>query len=217
MSGGGGGSGYISPQCLSSVVSDLAAATEAGTAGGGAGGSTSSLYVAGVGTGGSGVALSGTGVGGPGGAGRVVVRAVCPLGHYCPGGAAGVVECPLGHYCPAGSDAPVECPGGAVVVGAGFSSEGDCFLEEVFVFTGGVQSYVVPENVTAVVVHVWGAGGGGGKSHCGRMKVFMKEATMMLTLAYVCRVQHLSLLPILLYCARRILGLVACHMTPLGR
>jgi hypothetical protein len=43
----------------------------------------------------------------------------------------------------------------------------------VFLFTGGVQSYVVPENVTAVVVHMWGAGGGGGKIRCDEMICFL--------------------------------------------
>ena len=130
------------------------------------GGNTSSLYVAGVGTGGSGVALSDTGDGGPGGPGLVVVRAVCPLGHYCPGGAAGVVECPAGHYCPAGATEQVPCPTGSAVFAQGLTTEEACLGQQVFAYTGGLQSYVVPENVTAVVVHVWGAGGGGGKIRC---------------------------------------------------
>ena len=71
-------------------------------------------------------------------------------------------------------------------------------------FTGGVQSYVVPENVTAVVVHVWGAGGGGGKNRCDEMVLFLNVGGDDDGDAYVYSVYFLSLPPDLLCCASRI-------------
>ena len=79
---------------------------------------------------------------------------------------AATATCPasLGHYCPAGATEQVPCPAGSAVFAEGLTTEEACLCQQVFAYTGGLQTYTIPAGVTAIVAHMWGAGGGGGTS-----------------------------------------------------
>ena len=95
LSGGGGGSGYVdgfNDEYYSvhprTVTGTLTVPPE----------QSDPDYIAGIGVGGG---SSQSSDGTSGGAGLVVVRAVCPEGYYCPAGAAAAVRCPALHSCTA--------------------------------------------------------------------------------------------------------------------
>ena len=101
---------------------------------------------------------------------------------------AATATCPAssGHYCPAGATAQVPCPAGSAVFAEGLTTEEACLGQQVFAYTGNLQSYTIPAGVTAIVAHVWGAGGGGGKKHFARVIVFLSVTkTRMLTFASI--------------------------------
>ena len=119
----------------------------------------------------------------------------------CVGAVATTCPATAGFYCPVGATEQVACPAGSAVFAEGLTTEEACLGQQVFAYTGGLQSYVVPENVTAVVVHVWGAGGGGGKIRCDEMICFFsyEAVTMLKCVSFI--VHHLSLPADLLCCA----------------
>ena len=88
---------------------------------------------------------------------------------------AATATCPAssGHYCLAGATEQVPCPAGSAVFAEGLTTEEACLGQQVFAYTGGLQSYTIPAGVTAIVAHVWGAGGGGGKQYFEHVILYM--------------------------------------------
>ena len=104
----------------------------------------------------------------------------------CVGAVATTCPATAGFYCPVGATEQVACPAGSAVFAEGLTTEEACLGQQVFAYTGGLQSYTIPAGVTAIVAHVWGAGGGGGKKHFAHVIVFLSVTkTRMLTLASI--------------------------------